>query len=59
MLQSLTERIGQQVCLLRLDERTLPTSETARARFEAIQQFAAQGLAYLEDTKVETDKSTP
>lgn len=54
MLQSLTKSIGQQVRLLRLDEQELPDLNTARARFEAIQQFASQGLIYLQDQQNET-----
>ena len=58
-LQSLTERIGQQVNLLQLDECVLFDSNTLRARFEAIQQFATQGLVYLEEYEDRPDQVLP
>ena len=59
MVYSLTEQIGQQVCLLRLDELELTDVNTVRARFEAIRQFASQGLVYLEQGPDETDVRRP
>jgi ABC-type hemin transport system ATPase subunit len=54
-LVNITEQIEQQVLLLQ-DDSALLDLETVRARLEAIRQFAAQGLHFIEERDRERPK---
>jgi hypothetical protein len=51
-LADIADQIGQQVDLLQ-GSGALADLETVRARLEAIRQFAAQGLHFIEERRLE------